>query len=719
MEKGIGMERWRRHYLAMEARNKERTGSEDLWKEDCEGSSQSDCKGSGQVKCEGSGQLDYEGSSQSDHVEGCQMNGRTEKFIRQTSLTSLAALVIGVIFVVLAGAIFATTTWRIMPDSARVLTILVVAGIFFLASVAADRGFQIHKTANACYLLGCTFLFLTVIAAGYFGMLDRIFVQETYRWWRVLSLGSLVMEAAMLLGIRRFSHPHYTMVCCLGVTLNVALFLEALGCSGQQFVSGMALYASLLTVLYAVAGGKGIFALLHLCISGWFLFLQCVWDGFVNLFIGMGRPAMTGTVWMNLAALAAVAAASGLLAWKRSRVLADNPRPGLTQTLAAMICQIMTLELVHYGTFSVSWFRLGENLDLALVIPAVLVTVFFFAVRRWGSFLHSSLGDGLTTLVLGWDTLLLAGMAGLAFHDIRWQASAILGLVLFTSLLREWGKCWTAVRMLLPLPLWYGVVPGYAILSQTILPQVEPEWLCLAFGCGLMVWDFVRKDVFAPVIALVSVVSVCTTWLTGDRSLEVAWMAASGIYVLGFTRRREYRKQALVGSMVLLTLAFERQPWMVWPEILRLEMFLLPLAADLYLLNFLWDDHTEVESLQTVGYVLCLAALTVDALMGGEVADALILEGICLVIFLLSHLAGSRKWMCISGGILVMVVVYMTRDFWLSIAWWVYLLTAGMGLILFAAVREKRRNQEMDGERETNAYRENNPFQRVNDKEKK
>ena len=48
---------------------------------------------------------------------------------RPTSITSLAALVIGVIFVVLAGAIFATTTWRIMPDMARVLTILGTAAV--------------------------------------------------------------------------------------------------------------------------------------------------------------------------------------------------------------------------------------------------------------------------------------------------------------------------------------------------------------------------------------------------------------------------------------------------------------------------------------------------------------------------------------------------------------------------------------------------------------
>lgn len=660
---------------------------------------------------------------------------------RPTSITSLAALVIGVIFVVLAGAIFATTTWRIMPDMARVLTILGTAAVCFLASMAADRIFRIHKTANACYLLGCIFLFLTVVAAGYFGMLDRIFVREESRWWRILSLGSLVMEAAMLLGIRRFSDPHYTLVCCLGVSLNMALVLEALECSAQQFVSGMALYSSFLVVVHVAAAewtarkgngntggtglGSGTFALLHLCISGWFLLLQCAGESFVNLLYN--RSAMDGTVWMNIASLAAVAAAGGLLAWKRSRTdqvqarkpshtssldtdriwdnglaqdqvpaPADCRQPGFVQTLAAMIFQVMTMELFHYTAFTAPWPGLGANLDLALLVPAVLVTLLFFLVRKRISFLHTGLGDGLATLVLLWDALFLAGNAGFGFHQLRWQVSAIVGVVLFTSLVREWGKQWEIVRMLLPLPLWYVVVPGYAILSQTLVPQVEMEWLCLAYGCGLMLWDFVRKDAFAPVIALVSVVSVCTMWLAGNRGMEVAWMAAAGVYVLGFARTREYKKQALVGSMVLLTLAFERQPWLVWPEVLRLEMFLLPLAADLYMLNFLWDDHTEVESLQTVGYVLCLGALTIDALMGGEVTDALILEGICLVVFLLSHLAGSRKWMWISGSILVAVVIYMTRDFWLSIAWWVYLLTAGIGLIVFAAVREKRRNREME-----------------------
>ncbi len=676
----IRIERWRRRYMAMEASQ-----------------SNHETADSSEAVYEAYNENDFEAYND-NHTGGSQ-----KKNSRQTSLTNLAALVIGVLFVVLSGAIFATTTWRIMPDPARVLTILGVAVLFFLVSFAAEKVFRIHKTANACYLLGCIFLFLTVMAAGYFGMLDEIFVQEKYRWWRILLMGSLLMETAMVLGIRRFSDSCYTTLCCIGVSFNVALFLEALGCSGQEFVSGMALYSSLLVVLHVLGadlfrsirmgiGGQGGFAILHLCIFGWFLLLQCLWDGFANL-LGTGfQPDVT--TWLNIAGLAASAAASGLLAWKRDTVQGNGEGSGFIQTLAGLLCQVMAMELFHYCTFSLPLLGVDVDPDMVLLVPMILVTALFFMVPKWFSFLYSGLGAGLETMVLMWDSFFLALAAAFGFEKLRWQFSVILGILLLTAVLRAWGKRWEIVRMLLPLPLWYVVVPVYAILSQTVLPQVEPEWLCLAYGCGLMLWDFVRKDVFAPVIAMISTVSVCVTWNMGSRGMEVAWMAAAGLYVLGFAREQKYRKKALVGSMVLLTLAFLRQPWIIWPEVLRLEMFLLPLAADLFMLNYLWDDRTEVESLQTIGYVLCLAALTVDAFLGGKVVDALILEGICLVVFMASHLTGSRKWMWISGGILVAVVVYMTRDFWLSIAWWVYLLTAGIGLITFAAVREKRRDEE-------------------------
>ena len=40
--------------------------------------------------------------------------------------------------------------------------------------------------------------------------------------------------------------------------------------------------------------------------------------------------------------------------------------------------------------------------------------------------------------------------------------------------------------------------------------------------------------------------------------------------------------------------------------------------------------------------------------------------------------------------LMLLVVIFLTRDFWLSLSWWVYLLAAGATFLLFAAVLEKK-----------------------------
>ncbi|MCI9638127.1 MAG: hypothetical protein HFG77_17410, partial [Hungatella sp.] len=43
-----------------------------------------------------------------------------------------------------------------------------------------------------------------------------------------------------------------------------------------------------------------------------------------------------------------------------------------------------------------------------------------------------------------------------------------------------------------------------------------------------------------------------------------------------------------------------------------------------------------------------------------------------------------------SVSLMLLVVIFLTRDFWLSLSWWVYLLAAGATFLLFAAVLEKK-----------------------------
>ena len=91
------------------------------------------------------------------------------------------------------------------------------------------------------------------------------------------------------------------------------------------------------------------------------------------------------------------------------------------------------------------------------------------------------------------------------------------------------------------------------------------------------------------------------------------------------------------------------------------------------------------------GYALCLSILCLDALLTGQIVDALLVEGICLAVFVLAQVKNSLWWVRISASICLAAALFMTKGFWLSIAWWVYLLAAGVGLLIFAGIMEKKR----------------------------
>ena len=117
----------------------------------------------------------------------------------------------------------------------------------------------------------------------------------------------------------------------------------------------------------------------------------------------------------------------------------------------------------------------------------------------------------------------------------------------------------------------------------------------------------------------------------------------------------------------------------------------MPAALLIFLLDPIFGKSRTVRALQTLGYSICLGLLCLDALHTGELVDALLLEGICLAVFIWAQIRKNTRWARISGIIILLVALFMTKSFWSSISWWVYLLAAGIGLIVFAAVNEKKK----------------------------
>ncbi len=84
------------------------------------------------------------------------------------SSMGILALLAGMVFVVLAGLVFATTAWQILSNPTKVYLVLAFSAMFFCVSFVAEKRLHIHKTGNALYVLGSIFLFLSVLAAANF-----------------------------------------------------------------------------------------------------------------------------------------------------------------------------------------------------------------------------------------------------------------------------------------------------------------------------------------------------------------------------------------------------------------------------------------------------------------------------------------------------------------------------------------------------------------------
>lgn len=284
----------------------------------------------------------------------------------------------------------------------------------------------------------------------------------------------------------------------------------------------------------------------------------------------------------------------------------------------------------------------GPELDCLPVCLAAFAALYVLTYRTGGLNLHL-----LTAAVTLWLPAALIGRYQMA--EERVYGATLVFLLVFGGLLRvKW-------RILEP--------------DERQKPGVRADWFCVLAAPALLV-----MAIAAP-----------------GREWRFACILAGIACALQYAALKPLRRAAFTAAGALAVLAFWAQPFITWPELIRLEISLIPAAVYIRSLEAIWGKSRWMYNLQTALYGLCLLALTLDAFATNRLADALILEGICLAVLVPSCAGKCRRWAFISGGTALGVALYVTRSFWLSISWWVYLLAAGIGLILFAARNEMKK----------------------------
>lgn len=115
---------------------------------------------------------------------------KTPEEIRNRNVTVI--LSIGVMMVILAGIIFATSSWDSFTNGAKVMIICLFSLFFFGISYITEKKLAVYQTAFAFWFLGCISLPIVILALGALGLLgESLTLTSDGRYW-LLSLVSLV-----------------------------------------------------------------------------------------------------------------------------------------------------------------------------------------------------------------------------------------------------------------------------------------------------------------------------------------------------------------------------------------------------------------------------------------------------------------------------------------------------------------------------------------------
>lgn len=179
---------------------------------------------------------------------------------------------------------------------------------------------------------------------------------------------------------------------------------------------------------------------------------------------------------------------------------------------------------------------------------------------------------------------------------------------------------------------------------------------------------------------------------SGYSASQAAWMrfcvpvlAAAYVFYLGRSALPErFRRGCDTTAAAMCTIALWMQPMFDFTgTYLEGKYHLLPLIAFGFALRKLYGKDTG-GNLLFVFSVYAVIRLAVQALMHERPADLLTVLICGLVIFILAYYIKQKKWFLLGGITLCGVAVRLSP----GLQWWMYLLLAGVLLIVIAAVNE-------------------------------
>ncbi|MCL2679513.1 MAG: hypothetical protein FWF18_04445 [Dehalococcoidia bacterium] len=181
------------------------------------------------------------------------------------------------------------------------------------------------------------------------------------------------------------------------------------------------------------------------------------------------------------------------------------------------------------------------------------------------------------------------------------------------------------------------------------------------------------------------------------------------VYVLSFFGRnisagyKSFNKFILSVVTVLGAIAVWTQPYFTLPNLIETEFSLSIMLIATAILSMIWRRSIFARHGMFTASVFAVIVQFGDIVTGDNVLfDAILLGAIVAILLFASFFLKRRRWFALAAVTLLVSAIYLSKDFWTSISWWVYLLVCGTIMVVVAALYEYKRRSGKTHKNSTN-----------------
>ena len=156
-------------------------------------------------------------------------NGPPKKYVKSMDSESKKIdilLKLGVLMVFLSGLIFATTSWAIITDVIKIVSLFLFGLLFIVVSLFSEKKLKLYRSSFLYWILGIAFFLFTIIAIIYF---DIFATGISFIETKKIAYGIVLLSLAGFLIISHFKYPdkHLFLMGILSFIFSTYLLLNS------------------------------------------------------------------------------------------------------------------------------------------------------------------------------------------------------------------------------------------------------------------------------------------------------------------------------------------------------------------------------------------------------------------------------------------------------------------------------------------------------------